>query len=177
MATATLLQGRSLVTHGYRFTRDVEVQIPEALAKKLDDDPRFDIGGIDGKPAKKAGKEVSAKELAEKVREALDRLDSTSKEHFTEDGRPRAAAVSKVVDLRLTQAQVDEAMKYLNRRSTVKNRPKKAKPLPQPKPIDAKKTVRLKAPKKAEAAAEKPVTPEGEGEEKDPTTEGAISGV
>lgn len=173
MATATLLEGRSLVTHGVRFARDVEVEIPDALAKKLENDPRFDIGGIDGKPAKKAGNEVSLKELAAKVSEAIARLDPADKEHFNEDGRPLAAAISQIVDLRLTQAQVDAAMHYISRRSTVKNRPKKAKPLPQPKPIEAKKAVRLKLEKKIEAPPVETKTEEGQ--EKDPTIEGAIS--
>lgn len=154
MATATLLKHRRLNVGGVVFERGEETPVELSLARALQGDRRFDVdlGG-------ESGSTVRVKTVAAQIREAAEGLDpEKDKGKFLRDGRPSSAAISKIIDQKVTQYQVDNALGL---------KPLPAKVELKPKEAEAEK------PKGKLVVKSKSTEPKAV-ETKDPSTEGAV---
>lgn len=175
MATVKLVEGRTYRIGGQVFHKGQEMKVPDDVAKALSKNSHFLVVGLEGMPSEFLDDKLQVEEYADRIGEAVERLDKRKKDHY-KDGKPLASAVSIVLNLRVTDKQVEDALDYLSRRTIPKSRPKKTPMLVAEEAERKPVSFVIKKPEPVQTApapvetALKEQTPEH-----DPTTEGALN--
>lgn len=124
MATATLKKNgpRRINTHGHIFERGVDQTVSAEVGRSLENDARFDVKFDKAELAVPlaASQQQSGSEKPQRpeskeariaaIRDAIGELDEDNEDHWTNDGKPDARALTSILGWQVTSPERDEAL-------------------------------------------------------------------
>lgn len=124
MATAILKKNgpRRINTHGHIFERGVEQTVSAEVGRSLENDDRFDVrfdkaelaaplaASQQQSGSEKPSRPESKEARIAAIRDAIGELDEDNEDHWTNDGKPDARALTSILGWQVTSDERDDAL-------------------------------------------------------------------